>query len=283
MIRRLVTTGAIAIGWGPGEQERAEYAALLAWSGVTAALIAVSGTVTIRWCAAMGGMGSMPMPGHWLMSMMWMRMPGQTWLQAAAVFLGMWTVMMVAMMLPSFVPMAWRYRQAVRGSCAPRTRLALLSLMSAGYLLVWAVLGLLAFVAGVAFMDCAMGHPALSQAVPVLAGLAVMGAGALQFSAWKARQLACCRAAPSRARVLPAELRSAWRHGLRLGVQCSSCCAGSTMVLLAIGVMDVRMMVVVTMVITAERLAPAGQRVAQALGALMVAAGIVMLLRLVCG
>ena len=45
--------------------------------------------------------------------MAWMRMPGQTWSAAAASFLGMWVVMMVAMMLPSLVPMLWRYRQAV--------------------------------------------------------------------------------------------------------------------------------------------------------------------------
>jgi hypothetical protein len=40
-------------------------------------------------------------------------MPGQTWPGAAASFLGMWVVMMVAMMLPSLVPMLWRYRQAL--------------------------------------------------------------------------------------------------------------------------------------------------------------------------
>jgi putative transposase len=39
--------------------------------------------------------------------------PGQTWSGAAASFVGMWVVMMVAMMVPSFVPMLWRYRQAV--------------------------------------------------------------------------------------------------------------------------------------------------------------------------
>jgi predicted metal-binding membrane protein len=46
-------------------------------------------------------MGEMPMPGRWTMPMAWMRMPGQTWPGAAASFLGMWVVMMVAMMLPS--------------------------------------------------------------------------------------------------------------------------------------------------------------------------------------
>ena len=64
----------------------------------------------------MSAMGEMPMPGGWTMSMAWMRMPGQTWPGAAASFFGMWIVMMVAMMLPSLVPMLWRYRQAVPAS-----------------------------------------------------------------------------------------------------------------------------------------------------------------------
>jgi len=65
-------------------------------------------------------MGEMPMPGGWTMSMAWMRMPGQTWPGAAASFLGMWIVMMVAMMLPSLVPMlcgdrsvAWPQRRGL--------------------------------------------------------------------------------------------------------------------------------------------------------------------------
>jgi hypothetical protein len=57
---------------------------------VSALLFAASVAVTIVWCAPMSGMGAMPMPGGWTMSMAWMRMPGQTWSAAAASFLGMW-------------------------------------------------------------------------------------------------------------------------------------------------------------------------------------------------
>jgi len=64
----------------------------------------------------MSAMGGMPMPGGWTLSMTWMRMPGQTWPGAAASFLGMWLVMMAAMMLPSLLPMLWRYRLAVGGA-----------------------------------------------------------------------------------------------------------------------------------------------------------------------
>src|SRR6266516_53679 len=90
-----------------------ERASQQAFLGVSALLFAASAAGTIAWCASMSATGEMSMPGGWTMSMAWMRMPGQTWPGAAASFLGMWVVMMVAMMLPSLVPMLLRYRQAV--------------------------------------------------------------------------------------------------------------------------------------------------------------------------
>ena len=101
-----------------------ERASQQAFLGVSALLFAASAAVTIVWCASMSAMGEMPMPGGWTMSMAWMRMPGQTWPGAAASFLGMWVVMMVAMMLPSLVPMLWRYRQAVGRTGETRLGLA---------------------------------------------------------------------------------------------------------------------------------------------------------------
>src|SRR5580704_19147506 len=103
---------------------------------VSALLFAACSAVTAVWCASMSAQGGMPMPGGWTMSMAWMRMPGQTWLGAAASFLAMWVVMMVAMMLPSLAPMLWRYRQAVRWRGEPCIgRLTLLA--GLGYFFVW--------------------------------------------------------------------------------------------------------------------------------------------------
>jgi predicted metal-binding membrane protein len=105
----------------------------------------------------------------------------------------------------------------------------------------------------------------------------VLIAGALQFTAWKAHHLACCREAPGRGRTLPADAGTAWLHGLRLGLHCSYSCAGLTAILFVIGVMDLRAMAVVTAAITAERLAPAGERVARAIGAVVVGAGLFLI------
>ncbi len=204
--------------------------------GVSALIFAASAAATIVWGASMSAMREMPMPGGWTMSMAWMRMPDETWPGAAASFLGMWVVMMAAMMLPSLAPMLWRYRQAV--GRAGETRLGrLTALPGVGYFFVWTVFGLAVFPLGVALAAIEMQRPALARAVPISVGVVVLIAGALQFTAWKAQHLACCREAPGRGDTLPADAGTAWRHGLRLGLHCSCCCAGLIAILLVIGVM----------------------------------------------
>jgi predicted metal-binding membrane protein len=255
-----------------------ERASQRAFLGVSALLFAASAAVTIVWCVSMSAMGEMPMPGGWTMSMAWMRMLGQTWPGAAASFLGMWIVMMVAMMLPSLVPVLWRYRKAVGRS--GETRLGrLTALVGVGYFFVWTVFGIAAFPLGVALAAVEMRQPALARAVPIAVGVVVLVAGFLQLTAWKTRHLACCRAAPARGRTLPADAGTAWRYGLRLGLHCSHCCAGLMVILLGLGVMDLRAMAVVAAAISVERLAPAGERIARAIGAVVAGAGLFLIAR----
>ena len=249
-----------------------------AFFGVSALLFAASAALTIDWCASMSAMSGMPMPGGWTMSMAWMRMPGQTWPGVAASFLGMWLVMMVAMMLPSLVPMLWRYRQSI-GPTGGTHRSRLTALLVLGYFFVWSMFGMAAFGLGVALAAVEMQLAVLARAAPTAAGVGVLIAGALQFTARKAHHLACCRETPGRGRTLRADCGTAWRHGLRLGFHCSYCCAGLTAILLVIGVMDLRAMAVVTAAITAERLAPAGELVARAIGSVVVAAGLFLIAR----
>src|SRR3954467_15091998 len=134
-----------------------------AFLGVSALLFAASTAGTGAWCGAMSAMGEMPMPGGWTMSMAWMRMPGQTWAGAAASFLGMWVVMMVAMMLPSLVPILQRYRQAV----GARHLGPLTALVGVGYFFVWTAFGMAVFPLGVALAAVEMQQPALARAVPI--------------------------------------------------------------------------------------------------------------------
>lgn len=216
------------------------------------------------------------------MSMAGMPMRGQSWLGGAASFLDMWTVMMAAMMLPSLVPKLWRYGQAVSGAGESSSVLLTLA-FGAGYFLVWTLLGAAVYPAACGIEALTTRYPPLPGTVPIAIGLVILVAGSLQFTKWKARVLARCRAECSReshGRADASEnLTSAWRHGMRLGLQCAQCCAGITAALLVTGMMDWSVMFAATGAITLERLAPAGERVARVIGVVMVGAGCFLILR----
>jgi predicted metal-binding membrane protein len=148
-----------------------------------------------------------------------------------------------------------------------------------GYFFVWAVFGMAVFPLGVALAAIEMQQPGLACGVPIAIGVVVLIAGSLQFTAWKARHLACYLEAPGRGRTLPPDAGTALRHGLRLGLHCSHCCAGLIAILLVIGVMDLRAMAVVAAAITVERLAKAGERVMRAIGAVAAGAGLFLIAR----
>jgi len=223
----------------------------------------------------MSAMGEMQMPGGWTMSMAWMRMPGQSWMNAAGSFVLMWLVMMVGMMGPSLVPVLCRFRDAGGGPNGwHKGRLT--ALVALGYFLVWAALGTAAFSAGAAVTTIEMQQPMAARFVPAAIGLVVMLAGLLQFTAWKSRHLACCRALPCRVGLLPLDARHAWGHGVRLGIHCTCSCAGFTAILLVLGMMDLWTMGVVTAGITMERFAPSADRAARVIGLVGISAGVLL-------
>ena len=246
--------------------------------GTSALLFTASAVLTTVWCGSMSAMEGMPMPGGWTMSLAWMPMAGQTWLEAAASFVGMWIVMMVAMMLPSLAPTLFRHHQALRKAGEVR-RSGLTGLVAAGYFLVWAVFGMIVFPVAAVLAEVEMQQPALARFVPLAVGVVVVAAGGFQFSRWKTNHLACCRETSEKADAFSADAGAAWRYGLSLGLHCTYGCAGFTAILLVVGVMDLGVMALVTAAITAERLAPNGERVAQAIGIVAIAAGLLLIAR----
>ncbi|GAC1670105.1 MAG: hypothetical protein NVS9B2_15710 [Steroidobacteraceae bacterium] len=236
--------------------------------GVAALVYIVSAATTVVWCRSTSTMPGMEMPGGWTMTMAWMRMPGQTWLEAGGTFLAMWTVMMVTMMLPAFAPALQRFRRAERCRGAMPT-----IGFAAGYFGVWAAVGLLLFPLGVGFNALAMRSEMLSEVTPLLGGLVVMIAGALQFTSWKTRALLRCRHEEhccGSQRMMP---RDALRAGARLGLRCVCCCAALTAILLVTGVMDLLAMTLVNIAISAERLTRS-VNVARVVGAGVLTSGI---------
>lgn len=238
--------------------------------GVSVLLFLVSAAFTIHLCSQV--MDGMPMPGGWTMSMTWM--PAQNGPRAMLSFLGMWMTMMVAMMLPSLVPMLWRTRQALGQKDAQHLD-ELTALVGTGYFLAWAAFGIAAYPIGVELAALTMQYPALAQAVPAIIGAVILFTGVFQFTAFKSRHLACCRTALPRIPLIGAF--GALRHGFNLGLHCVACCSNFTLLLLVAGLMDLRVMAFVTVAMAAERLA--GERVARAIGVVVAAAALLLILR----
>ena len=231
---------------------------------VTGIVFALAAGTTYYFARTMSG--GMRMPGNWTMSMMWMRMPGQTRLTAALVFSGMWLAMMVAMMLPSSLPVLLVYRRATafRGD----TEIGLVTwLVGIGYFAVWVAFGLLAYGAGMAIARAAMQSTAVSRVIPVASGVALMVAGLYQLTPWKSACLKHCR---DPLHIVARHLDGGWRGALGLGLYhgayCAACCWGLMVIQLALGVMNLAVMVAVAAVIAMEKLLARGYWIARVTG-----------------
>ncbi len=218
------------------------------------------------------------MPGGWVMPMTWMRMPGQTWAGAAASFLAMWLAMMTAMMLPSLVPVLGSFRHSLSEAGGTGSA-ALTALVALGYFLAWTAVGVVVFSLGVALASAEMRWDGLSRVVPVAGGVLMVAAGALQFTAWKARQLGRCREEPGCREARSGRAAGALRQGIRLGRHCGLCCAGYTAVLCLAGLGNLAAMALVAVAITLERLAPRPRWIVRVSGAVVVAWGLLSIAR----
>ena len=268
-------------GWGRAMTRRAAGDAgpdPRAFGAALVAVFAVAAIATVAQHASMAAMGGAPVSGGWMSSAAWRRPCGWGAGRTFAAFAGMWGTMTVAMMLPVLAPVLWRYRQSVGSLAEPRSTW-LVVVAGAGYFAVWMALGALVFPAGAALTAAAVRLSALARAMPFAAGAIVSGAGMWQLSAWKAHRLACCRHAAAHAGLPRAGAGAAWRHGMRAAMRCGACCGNLMAVTLAAGAMDLRVMAVVTVAMAAERLVPAGERVAQIVGWGAIGAGIAMIVR----
>jgi predicted metal-binding membrane protein len=205
---------------------------------------------------------TMPMPGGWSMSMMWMEVasgsPGQF-----LVFIAMWISMMVAMMLPSTLPMLLLYRRVARfrGDSYLNFRVWL---VGAGYFAAWASFGALVCLIGALFSRMAMASAHVSQAIPVTGGIALIAAGVYQLTPWKGGCLRHCQDPVSLlSHHLGAQAQSAFTLGLHHGAYCVGCCWGLMLIQLVLGVMNIYVMVAIALVIGLEKLLSSGVRLAR--------------------
>jgi len=244
---------------GPGSVRPAGLSSLAADRALivgSALLFAACAAATVRWCWST----SQPMS-----------MRGGGSLAGAAAFVWVWAVMMVAMMLPSFVPALLGYRRLLREAHVRQLGTPTV-LAGVGYFLVWASLGALVYLLSAGLMTAEMRWPALAPLVPGAGGVVLLVTGALQLTAWKTRQLERCRGGLLCGRAPSGTGWSAYWDGLRYGVHCCLCCAGFVLALLGSGMMDLAAVGGIAALITLERVARRPDRAARAAGILLLAA-----------
>jgi predicted metal-binding membrane protein len=187
-------------------------------------------------------------------------------------FIGVWTVMMAAMMLPSVSPTVALYSRMTR-SRAPVAPLVFTS----GYILAWAAAGLLAF--GVS--DA--GHRLLGTEITWnrggrwVAGAILVAAAVYELTPLKSVCLGKCRSPLG-------FLLGSWRNGhrgalqmgTRHGLWCVGCCWALMAALFALGVMSLAWMALVAAFIAAEKVLPSGRAVTIGIAAILLALGILL-------
>ena len=159
-------------------------------------------------------------------------------------FVGVWAVMMAAMMLPSVAPLAALYATPTRGRAALRA----LSFV-AGYLLVWSSAGI------VAYAVFSFGKEALGGQLAWHAGGRWLAAGVLGIAA--AYELTRLKDSfLNRCRTPQRVTAGAFEAGVRNGGWCLGCSWALMASLFALGVMSLTWMVVVAGLVAVQKLGP---------------------------
>lgn len=173
-------------------------------------------------------------------------------------FLGAWTLMMAAMMLPAVAPVAALYVRTIEASAHRR-----LIEFAFGYLLVWAAIGIPAFAVALEVQRLSMSAPGAVR-WGVVGVLLVLGV--YQLTPLKELCLKHCRSPLSQLLHYAAyggRLRDL-RVGAHHGLYCAGCCWPMFLLLVAVGTMNLAAMLVLTAVIVAEKLLPHGIAISRA-------------------
>lgn len=238
-------------------------------------LAGIAGTVALSWAyvvAASADMyGAMSGLSAWMMTAAWDA-------PYFARMLGMWSVMMVGMMLPSAVPAILLYARVLRrspGAAAPVARTYAFTL---GYLLAWGGFSVAATALQWALAEAALLSPMLEASSARLGAGVLVLAGLYQLTPLKRDCLTRCRS--------PAEfITRHWRPGLggalRLGAHhglyCVGCCGALMLLLFAGGVMSLAWIAAITLFVLVEKLAPLGAQGGRLSGVLLAGTGALLL------
>jgi len=189
-----------------------------------------------------------------------MTMASSTMGLRAPLFLTIWVVMMVAMMFPTAAPMILTFHKVQAGKRQRGDAFVSTWVFVAAYILVWTLAGIAAY-AGALAGEAIAARAALSPATAArIGGAVLLAAGIYQLTPLKDLCLSKCRTPIT-------FIMTSWRDGaagaLRMGLlhgaYCLGCCWLLFVILFPLGIMNIAAMVIITLVIFAEKTLPWGR------------------------
>ena len=224
----------------------------------------------VAWIASVNQMDGMGMDGRFSVG-------------SFGFFIGLWVVMMAAMMFPSVWPTLSLYGMIMRNRATTGARAGVASTaFVAGYLASWTAYGLLAFGALEIASHVGLGGLSDTELARYVVAPAALAAALYQLAPLKQACLRHCRGPFS---FLLAHWRDGLRGAVRMGAThggyCVGCCWMLMLVLLAVGLMSITWMAVVSIAIAVEKLTPTRSTwlPSSLLGIGLVALGLVALIR----
>ncbi|QIN78136.1 DUF2182 domain-containing protein [Rubrobacter marinus] len=192
------------------------------------------------------------------------------------VFVAGWVVMVVAMMLPTSLPLISLFRTLVRRR---EDRARLVALLVAGYLGVWTLFGAAVYLGDLFLHEAVEGGSWLEANARFVAAGTVTLAGLYQFTPLKHHCLQKCRSPLSfiaghwHGRD---EAAQALRLGAHHGLFCVGCCWSLMLVMFAVGLGSLGWMLVLGAVMAVEKNASWGRRIGTPLGVVLLGWGLAL-------
>lgn len=193
---------------------------------------------------------------------------------ALAPFLGSWTLMMAAMMLPSAMPMIRLHRRGMAGSARIRSELRT-AIFVATYLAVWGAAGV-----GVWLLARITDSLVPMQARALGVAAILLLAGLYQFTPLKTACLRVCRSPMDFLlthwhRGLAGEVRLGLEHGL----YCLGCCWALMAVFVGAGAMGLLWAAIIAVMVFAEKVLPRGVAFGRAIGTALIVGAVLVAMR----
>jgi predicted metal-binding membrane protein len=198
--------------------------------------------------------------------------------EGATTFLVIWAVMMAAMMLPAAAPMVLVFA-AVHAKRRGQPIFVPTWIFVVGYLLVWTAVGLAVYVLVQIGRDftASLTSASPSTGAPIALGATLALAGLYQLTPLKRVCLTHCRSPLGFVLGHWREGRvGALQMGIRHGGYCLGCCWALFAVLVVAGIMSLAWMLLLTLVIFAEKVFPHGRRVTMGVGVVLLVLGVLV-------